>query len=172
MSRFLVVALVLAAACGRKDAQPAAQTSAARDTTPATLSALAPITPVSRATPAPALGRLLIGSWDIFPTGIGGPHLTLTVSSATGGSFRGRLSRALAGDVLLDTDRFRAFTGRIGPDSMVRITIRWVEKGVPPVELAGKASGDEWHLSRFVWGGEEQVLPGRTWTVRKEKKGG
>ena len=112
---------------------------------------------------------MVVGNWDVFPTGVAGPHLSFTIRSAKGNEFSGTLTRALAGDVMMDAERFRRFTGRIKADSTASISIAWVEKGVPPVEMAGKANATEWRLSRFVWGGEEQVLPGRVWTVRREK---
>ncbi len=162
MSRFLLTAVLLAAACARK-ADPAASRPPAATPPPAAAPSSTPRLPV-----ALGLAQRFVGTWDVFPAGIGGPHLSITIDSATGPVLHGRLVRALAGDVLLDTGRFRPLSGTVADDSTFRVTIGWSEPGPPPVELAGRLTGAEWRLTRFVWGGEQQVVPGRTWTGRKE----
>lgn len=109
----------------------------------------------------------MVGTWDIFPTGVGGPHLSIMVNSATGAAFHGRVIRALAGNVMLDVERFRPLIGTVKADSTFRIAIAWRERGAPPPELAGKLTDGEWRITHFVWGGEQQVLPGRIWTGRR-----
>lgn len=154
-----------AADTGRDTAMAAAATDST-DSMEADTTAAPPL----RDSGAPAgggLGRLMIGSWDIFPRGVTGPHLTISVESADGDRFRGRLTRAIAGDVGLDPEQFRPFTGTVGPDSVARLTIRQAAPGAPPVEVRGKVSGSNWRLGHFLWGGDEQVRSGVTWTGRK-----
>ncbi|MSR05647.1 MAG: hypothetical protein EXR93_01045 [Gemmatimonadetes bacterium] len=179
MTRTAIIAtLLVAAGCsgGREQAalpqDAGARTGKSRYTTPT-------VTPPTPPPPAPApavalaptaLGSLMTGAWDISPTGVFGPHLTITVDSARGPVFFGRLTRVVAGsDVLLDTDRFERFVGIIGPDSVARLTVTWKDKLSPPAEIAGKVSAGEWRLSRFVWGGEQQVVQNHIWTGRKAK---
>jgi len=179
MRRILILTTAVAVgACVKPAERPSAGAGAA-NSTPAAPAAvvpdsIAPAPPIVAAAPvggaqARGLGHLMVGTWDIFPTGVGGPHLSIMVRSARGATFQGELTRALAGDVFLDVERFEPFTGSVGPDSVVRVTIGWKEQGPPPAEFVGRISGGEWILTRFVWGGEQQVLPGRTWTGRRAK---
>ena len=39
--------------------------------------------------------------------------------------------------------------------------------GLTPVTLAGPVRGAEWRLTSFVWGGDEQVKPNRSWKARR-----
>lgn len=168
----VLATLIASAACGRRGERPVpppntpgTNRATAADTTPPD----APTISVAPVSPQSALGHLMVGTWDISPTGVGGPHLSITVSSADGAAFQGRLIRALAGNVLLEVERFQPFTGTVEADSAFRMSIGWREKGPPPAELAGKIAGEELRLTRFVWGGEQQALPGRTWTGRRAK---
>jgi hypothetical protein len=170
MRDILMVTLAITAGACAKRAERAG-TRVPGDSSAGTLAAdsVPAVFPISAAPPQAALGHLMVGIWEISPNGVGGPHLSITVQSANGANFQGRISRALAGDVLLDEERFQPFTGTIGADSVARFTVGWKAKEGPPAEFAGKVSGGEWRLSRFVWGGEQQVRPGRTWTGRKAR---
>ena len=169
MRHTLIVTLALAAgACAKRADRGAAGSPGDSAAAPVGAGAFVGIS-AGPAAPQAALGHLMVGTWDISPNGVGGPHLSIAVESASGADFRGRLTRALAGDVLLDVERFQPFTGTVGADSVARLTVSWKGAEGPPAEFAGKVSGAEWRISRFVWGGEQQVRPGRTWTGRKAR---
>jgi hypothetical protein len=67
----------------------------------------------------------------------------------------------------LDPSRFEPFAGTVSPDTVATLTMELTVAGAPAVEMAGRVSGETWTLSHFVWGGEQQVQPGRTWTGRR-----
>ena len=102
----IVAAMLVAAACSRRGPR-AAPPQGAATTRPVAATSPSAGPPLTAAPPPQsALGRLMAGAWDISPTGIAGPHLSITVDSTRGPAFFGRLTRVVAGDVLLDVDRF------------------------------------------------------------------
>jgi hypothetical protein len=88
------------------------------------------------------------------------------VDSARGASFYGTLTRALSGDVEMNEDHFRPFQGTLGDEGVARFSVE-VKAGGPPVEIAGRASGDRWSGTSLVWGGTELVTPDRAWEGRR-----
>jgi len=171
MRRILILTTALAAGACAKPAERPSTGAGAADSTPAAPAAAMPdnITPAPPVAAAPSLGRLMLGTWDIAAVTGGGPHLAISVDSASGPAFYGRVASALSGDVLLDVDRFRQFRGTVGPDSTFSVSIAWVERGPPAMVVRGKVSSTGWLISALVWGGEQMVVPGRTWTGRRAK---
>ena len=119
--------------------------------------------------PGPQLGALVLGIWDIFPAGVASPHLTLIIETAEGPDFSGRLTRAFSGNVGLDPEPFQPFTGTVSEDSVAKLSITVAAQGAPPVEIEGKVTGAEWRITHFIWGGDQQVREGVTWTGKRVK---
>jgi len=113
-------------------------------------------------------GNAMLGTWEIVPPAyVYSPSLAIVIDSARGDGFWGRLTRARSGDLMIDVNNYLPLSGTIGPDSVARATIPHRDPGVTPVTLAGPVRGAEWRLTSFVWGGDEQGKPNRSWKARR-----
>jgi hypothetical protein len=91
----------------------------------------------------------------------------VTIDSAKGNEFFGRLTRALAGDVEMSAN-FRPFRGLVGTDSVARIRIDGVNKDISAITIAGSVGVEAWGITSVVWG-EELVTQKTKWSARKQK---
>ncbi|MBI4421271.1 MAG: hypothetical protein HY560_10630 [Gemmatimonadetes bacterium] len=174
MHRITFVVALIVAGCSGRGTPPPQQSQTGR---PAADSPGVSGEPAAPAPDSPALGAAtqrpsaqpLRGSWDLYPlSGVVGPRLSLVVDSAGGSTFWGHVESALSGDVELGRAQFRPFRGTLGADGVARVTIEATDKGPPRTDIVGRVSGGAWSITSFVWGGDEQVKPGRTWVARRQ----
>ena len=112
----------------------------------------------------------VVGSWALRALNRErvGRLLQLALDSASGQSFRTRVTLLMQGDVGIDPAGFTPTAGSITADGAIRIEIRNT-RGAPPGFIVGRVAGDTIHLLEFSWGGEDQMVGGTRWALVREK---
>jgi hypothetical protein len=127
----------------------------------------------SDSSPLPT-AQTLLGEWSLAtdpPMQRPGLQLRITIDSAQGSSFFGRLTFYFSGDVGGDPDAFEPFVGTVDRDGGVSYTIRQRDPTMLGIAVVGRLQADTILADTFVIGPDTvTTMPGRNWFFVKEKR--
>jgi hypothetical protein len=118
--------------------------------------------------------QTLLGDWSLAtdpPMQMPGLQLRVTIDSAQGSSFFGRLTFYFSGDVGGDPDAFEPFVGALDRDGGVSYTIRQRDPTMLGIALVGRLHADTILADTFVIGPDTvTTTTGRSWFFVKAKR--
>lgn len=118
--------------------------------------------------------QALLGDWSLAtdpPMQRPGLQLRITIDSAQGSSFFGRLTFYFSGDVGGDPDAFEPFVGALDRDGGVSYTIRQRDPTMLGIAVVGRLHADTILADTFVIGPDTvTTMTGRSWFFVKAKR--
>jgi len=120
------------------------------------------------------VAQTLLGDWSLAtdpPMQRPGLQLRVTIDSARGSSFFGRLTFYFSGDVGGDLGEFEPFVGTLDRDGGVRYTIRRRDPAMLGITVFGRLQADKILADTFVIGPDTvTTMAGRSWFFVKERR--
>ena len=173
-------------ACGRgePDTLPPHQLAEATAATPTAEAAAAPteeavVTPAAETTEVfaedqatPGAAAELVGNWELRsdpPQRMPGLHMTITVDSASGARYFGRLNNYFSGDVGIDPREFEPFVDSIGSDRTVTFVMPTRDGQLSGIVMEGNLVPDTVRLNKFVLGPDTLSNLTRRWVLVRSR---
>ena len=128
-------------------------------------------TPIE-AQPARGAAADLVGDWELQsnpPQRMPGLHLTVTVDSASGSRYFGRLSHYFSGNVGMDPRDFKPFTDSISQDGFVVFAMPTSDREMLGIVMEGTVTADTVRLGRFVLGPDTLSAGARRWALVRRR---
>ena len=122
--------------------------------------------------PASGAAAALVGDWELRsdpPQRMPGLRLTVTVDSATGVRYFGRLTNYFSGNVGGDPRVYEAFVDSIRPDGSVTFVLPTVDRDMLGIVMEGTLSADTIQLDTFVLGPDTLSNGTRRWALVKRR---
>ena len=148
------------AACGRGAPEPAPPQHRAEEATETLVETRS----------ASGMAAALVGNWELRsdpPQRMPGFRLTVTVDSAAGVRYSGRLTNYFSGNVGVDTRMFKEFVDSIRPDGSVAFIMPTYDSAMLGIQLEGDLTADTIHLGTFVLGPDTLSKGTRRWILVK-----
>ncbi len=148
-------------ACGRGAPETAPPQQPAEEATEA----------LAKEQPTRSAAAELVGDWLLRsdpPQQMPGLHVTVTVDSASGIRYFGRLSNYFSGDVGIDPQEFEPFADSIGPNRSVVFAMPTRDRDMLGIVMEGTLTADTVRLSKFVLGPDTLSAGNRRWSLVRQ----
>ena len=158
-------------ACGRgeTDTLPPHRLAEATAATPTAEPAAAP---TEEAVVTPGAAAELVGNWELRSNPrqrMPGLHMTITVDSAAGTRYFGRLNNYFSGDVGIDPREFEPFVDSIGADRTVTFVMPTRDGQLSGIVMEGSLLLDTVRLNTFVLGPDTLSNLARRWVLVRSR---